>query len=237
MRRVDNSIMIGLLLAMTVFVATHLLMSHPLRGAMLNKLGDGGFLLIYSLVSFASFSWMLHARNAVTDDPTLWVGSSGIWHLATILMWFASILLAGSLFKNPAFPDPTAGDRAVGQPEGVFAITRHPMLWSFIIWSLTHSALWGTVANLIVAGGILLLSVVGMIGQDAKKLRLQGPRWREWMTATALIPFTGQLSGRISWRAVWPGWRALLLGTFFWLVASWVHQPLGGPTAGIWLWW
>jgi len=225
-----------LALAMASFVGTHLLMSHPFRHSLVARLGEGPFLGIYSLVSVLTLGWVVWAR--LTGDPgeLLWVADPWLWELANFAMLIADILLVGSLLGNPAFPDPRSPEKPIGDPRGVFAITRHPMLWSFMIWALVHGILWGSVANLIVAAGIFLLSLVGALGQDAKKLALQGTRWKSWMDRTAFLPFAGQFGGRIAWREIWPGWTALLGGLALLVIATWAHPVLGGPPAGIWRW-
>lgn len=226
----------NLALATGAFVGTHLILSHPLRPWLAGRLGEARFLGLYSLVGLATFGWLIWARLETPSMPSLWLAGPGLWDLATILMLLAAILLAGSLVGNPAAPDPTGNMKPIGAARGVYAITRHPMMWSFILWAVIHILLWGSAANLIVSGGVLLLAVIGSIGQDAKKLRLQGDRWRDWMNRTACIPFAGQVSGRISWSAAWPGWGTLIAGIVIWLAAAWAHAPLGGPVSGIWRW-
>jgi len=225
-----------LALATFAFVGSHLLLSHPLRMPLVGRFGEKAFLGIYVLVAWLTFVPLVWARYTVREDYLLWIAPNWVWDVATVLMLLAAILLVGSMRGNPAFPDPKAPSGPIGDPRGVFAITRHPMLWSFILWALIHIWLWGSIANLIVAIGVLVLSLAGAIGQDAKKLKLQGQRWRDWMDRTAFIPFAGQFSGRISWRATAPGWRATLIGVLIGLAATWVHPLLGGPIAGIWRW-
>jgi uncharacterized membrane protein len=226
----------SLALATAAFVGSHLLLSHPLRAPLVARIGERGFMGIYVLVAWLTFIPLVWTRYTVDDDQLHWIAPDWGWDLATFLMLLATILLVGAMFGNPAFPDPKGVAKPAGDPQGVFAITRHPMFWSFILWALIHIWLWGSTANLIVAGGILVLSIAGAIGQDAKKLKLQGQRWRDWMDRTAFVPFAGQLAGRISWAATAPGWWATLIGTAIWLAATWAHPLLGGSLAGIWRW-
>src|SRR3546814_777828 len=126
--------------------------------------------------------------------------------------------------------------KAPDRPIGVLAITRHPMMWAFMIWAAVHVILWGSAANLILSSGILVLALVGSLGQDVKKRRLLGPDWIEWQRKTAYVPFAGQFSGRIPWGDARPGAFAIIGGTLFWLAATWAHTPAGGPAAGVWRW-
>ncbi|MGE0180067.1 MAG: NnrU family protein [Sphingomonas sp.] len=220
---------VGLALATLAFVGTHLAMSHPLRAALVARLGERGFLGLYSLVSFATLGWMILVwRGTVASEP-LWLAPPWWWPLASALMLIASILLVGSLLGNPAFPNPGAGAREIPPPRGVFAITRHPMNNSFILWALVHISLLGSARNLIVAGGILILAVAGSIGQDRKKARLLGEPWRGWQAQTSFLPFAALTRGRARWRAAFPGWIALTGGVALWALVTSYHAPTVSP--------
>ncbi len=229
--------MTGLALALLAFVGTHFLMSHPLRAPMVARLGAGGFMAVYVLVSFATLGWAASAfRQAPLGEP-LWIAGGALWVPATLLMLLGSILFAGSLAGNPALPDPRGAQLAMGEPHGVLAITRHPMMWGFTAWAVTHALVSPRPPVLLLTTAIAVLALGGAAGQDAKKRVLMGNAWTHWVSRTAFVPFAGQLGGRIGWAAAWPGWVVLIGGTALWLVATWAH-PLGGAgvAAGIWRW-
>jgi uncharacterized membrane protein len=216
----------SLALATIAFVGTHLLMSHPLRLKMVQNLGDQGFQIVYSVVSFLTLGWMIWAYRSIRNSEPLWIAPSWVWTAASGVMLLASILLVGSLIRNPAFPQPGGADKKpIRAATGVFAITRHPMNWSFILWALTHIALWGSPRNLIVALGILVLASGGSIGQDRKKLSVVGPRWREWMDRTSFVPFGAVVARRARLRDAIPGWIAVGGGFLLWLGVTWWHAP------------
>ena len=225
-----------LALATASFVGTHLLLSHPLRAPLVARLGATGFLGVYSLIAFATLGWTVLAFRAAPADSLLWIAPVGLWHLASLVMLLAAILLAGSLIGNPAAVDPTGSVRIPDRARGVYAITRHPMMWSFILWALVHAALWPTGRTLILTGGIALLALIGPLGQDRKKARLIGQPWRAGQGRTSFIPFGALRSGRADWRAIWPGPVALLGGIALWLAATWAHPRLGAPLVPPWLW-
>ena len=215
----------SLALATLAFVGTHLLMSHPLRAGLVRSLGEKGFALAYSLIAFVTLGWMILAWRAVDDATLLWFAPEWWRQAASVILLLASILLVGSLVKNPAFPHPGGADRTARPATGVFAITRHPMNTSFILWALVHISLWGSWRNLIVASGILVLAVAGSIGQDRKKRALHARTWGDWEARTSFLPFGALLSGRASWRAAAPGWIALGGGFLFWLAVTAFHAP------------
>lgn len=229
--------MTALAIACLVFVGSHFLLSHPLRAWLVARLGAQGFLGVYSLVALGSFGWVIHAFGRVPATNPAYIPGDAGWAVASLVMWLASVLFAGSLIGNPALPAPGAAQAAMRPPAGVFAITRHPMMWGFALWAIVHMALWPTPENHILSSAILLLALGGSAGQDAKKAALLGDAWRGWQAGTAFVPFAGQLSGRISWRAAWPGLTVLVAGTTLWLAATWAHVPLGARlAAGIWRW-
>ena len=218
----------GLALATIAFVGTHFLMSHPLRLTLVGNLGEGGFRLLYSLVSFATLGWMILAFPGADAVP-LWIAPAWAWAATSLVMLLASILLVGSFVRNPAFPHPGAEKQLKRAATGVFAITRHPMNWSFILWALVHISVWGSPRNLIVAGGILILALFGSIGQDRKKLLTLGESWQGWQSRTSFIPFGALLARRVKWSAANPGWIALLGGFLLWLGVTGFHAPLASP--------
>jgi len=224
---------VSLALATLAFVGTHLVMSHPLRDALVARLGERGFLGLYSLICFATLGWMILAWRAAIDSIPMWVAPSWWWPIASAIMLVASILLVGSQIGNPALPRPGARVKDIPPPKGVFAITRHPMNTSFMIWAAVHALQWGSARNLIVAGGIFLLALLGSIGQDAKKVRLIGQPWRDWQARTSFVPFAALLQGKVRWSAAFPGWIALVGGLVLWALVTSFHAPMVSPLGGL----
>lgn len=218
------SAMAALLLAATAFVGMHFLLSHPLRDALVARLGENAFRILYSLIALASFGGMLWAYRAIGDQSPLWSAPNWFDPVAGLLMWLGSILFAGSFVGNPAL----AGARAQSAPRGVLAITRHPMMWGFAIWALVHVAIIATPKALILDGGILVLALAGAAGQDRKKARIAGQDWHDWTARTAFVPFARGLAA--------PGLLAAVAGTILFLAATWAHGPLAGMPTGPWRW-
>jgi uncharacterized membrane protein len=224
-----------LIIALTAFVGAHFLLSHPLREPLAAKLGAAGFQGVYSLVALATLGWAVLAFRAAPSGEPLWAVGDGLWAVSTVLMLAASILLLGSFVRNPALPAPGAAKLASQPARGVFAITRHPMMWSFALWSLSHVLVSPRPAVIVLCTFVVLLALVGAAGQDVKKAKLMGAAWRDWSSRTSYWPFAGQVSGRIPWS--FPGMHAIGGGLVVWLAATWAHPLAGaGTTAGIWRW-
>jgi uncharacterized membrane protein len=213
--------------AVAAFVGTHLLMSHPSRAPLVARLGQRGFLGLYTLVSFVTLGWVVWAMLTVGPEPFLWTAPLWAWWFAGAVMLVASNLLVGSLIGNPALPGMRPQDR---EPRGVFAVTRHPMMWSFALWAFAHALVWPQPSVLVLAAGMALLALAGAAGQDAKKSKLQPDFWPAWRAKTAFVPFSGPSPSR----AWWPGWGVMLGGLVLWLVATRLHPLLGTPAVGVW---
>ncbi|MGE8142326.1 NnrU family protein [Novosphingobium sp. NPDC080210] len=219
----------GLVAAAVAFVGTHFALSHPLRAPLVRMAGDKGFQAAYSLVAFATLGWLVVAFRAATGGAMLWDGfASAPWIAATVLMLVASVLLVGSFMGNPALPAPNAAEVAARGPHGVFHVTRHPMMWSFALWSASHLLVSPTPRVLVLTLAIAALALIGSHLQDRKKQVLMGHAWADWEAKTSYWPRLGGLAkaGAVPW----------LGGMALWLIASWAHGPLIAVPAGAWRW-
>jgi uncharacterized membrane protein len=217
----------SLLAASLAFVGTHFALSHPLRAPLVRIFGEKGFLPLYSLVALATFVWMVLAFRAAPPGDLGGSGEIG-WIVVTLLTIPALVLFLGSLRGNPAFPKPGAAEAIDRAPTGVFAVTRHPMMWGFALWAISHIVLWWSTRTLIVAGAILFLALVGAHMQDRKKAALTGEAWTGWQARTSYWPRWGALFGA--------GWLLWLLALALWLVITWSHIHAAGVPAGVWRW-
>jgi uncharacterized membrane protein len=213
-----------LIVASVAFVGTHFLMSHPLRAGMVGALGEKGFAAVYSLVSLLTFGWMIWVYpDATVEAPApLWDAGQAGAIIATVLMWLGSVLFMGSLRRNPALPRPGRPIQRFDDPNGVYAITRHPMMWGFALWAIVHAIVNPTKAGLVLSAAIAFLALVGAVMQDKKKETLLGDLWRGWESKTSFVPYGRGLKSADGF--------ALASGTLVWLGATWVHKP----PVGVW---
>jgi uncharacterized membrane protein len=215
------TLQMGLLFSVLALIGTHLLMSHPLRAPLVRAMGERGFQLVYSLIAFVTLGGAIYYYRAIGREPQLWPVSEAYWIVGTLLTWLGAILFVGSFVGNPALPG-ARGPK--GPPSGVFAITRHPMMWGFALWGVVHLLVVAMPKALVLDGGIIFLALVGAAGQDRKKGARYGARWHDWTAQTAFVPFTRGLAS--------PGLFAFIGGTLFLLVAAWLHPMAVGP----WRW-
>ena len=224
----------GLALAAIAFVGSHFLLSHPLRGPLVRVLGERAFAALYSLVALATFVWLVVAYRGAPATAPLWPVGGALWALVTLVMLVASILFMGSLIKNPALPNPGSPGTPPSAATGVFAVTRHPMMWGFALWALCHIAVFPTAANIVLCGALLVLALCGAALQDRKKEKLQPDTWPAWEAKTSYWPFAAIASGKARFGGFRPhDWAG---GVVLWLAATWAHIPAAGIAAGIWRW-
>lgn len=212
------------------FIGTHFALSHPFRAPLVKRLGAGGFMGLYSLVALGTFAWMVLAFRAVPAGAAPWWNGSGdlAWALASAVMLVASVLLVGSLRGNPALPDPRAADLARRRPRGIFVVTRHPMMWSFALWSAAHLLVSPSPRVAVLTLAIAALALIGSRLQDTKKIQQMGGSWGIWERHTSFLPRLSALpkAGPVAW----------IGGAALWLGATWLHGWLIGMPAGLWRW-
>lgn len=221
------------LAAAGLFVGTHFLLSHPLRRSLVSAIGEKGFTGVYSIVALITLGLTIRAYRAAPITAPLWDVGDGLWMIATVAMLLASVLLLGSLVRNPALPGARVG-AATADARGVYAVTRHPMMWAFAIWGASHILVYPVAKNIILTGAIIVLALGGAALQDRKKEALDPQGWPAWERRTSYLPFAAIVARRATFGGF--GGHALGGGLVVWLVATWAHIPLVGWPAGIWRW-
>jgi uncharacterized membrane protein len=103
-------------------------------------------------------------------------------------MALAFILFVASFVQ----PSPAGMAPAALTPRGVQRITRHPMVMSFVVFSLVHLLPNGSVADVAFFGGFAAFALIGAAHQDQRK-RVTGPAgYAAFCEQTPFLPFTGR---------------------------------------------
>ena len=174
-----------------LFGLTHMgLSSVRVRSSLMARLGNRGFLMLYSVVALACFVPMVSIYVAGRHaGPLLWfVGASpGLWLLGYAGMGVALALVAagGSRLRPPAAlggrPAPLAG---------VLRITRHPVFMGAGLFGLMHLLMAPINATeLAFFGGFPIFALLGCAHQDQRRLAVEGSAYREFHDTTAFLPF------------------------------------------------
>lgn len=197
----------GSILAVTLgtiaFVCLHFLLSHPLRGALVGLVGEKAFSGVYSLIVALAFASMVYA-HATAPYVAIWGDPMWAHHLLPLIMVPAVLLVVlGLTSKNPIL-GPQGAAALANTGHGATAITRHPMLWGFALWTAGHMLANGDQATVILTAGILVLSLGGALAIDAKKRRALGVPYEAFMAHTSFVPFVAMAQGRarLDWREI-----------------------------------
>jgi uncharacterized membrane protein len=193
-------------IATAAFLATHFVSSTPLRPALVRSMGERQYQGLYSLAALATLVWMGFAYAAAPREM-LWTGPR--W-LPAAVMPFAFVLLACGFWRNPTIVGADKLLRSDDPARGMIRITRHPIMWAFMLWSASHVLARGDVKALIFFGGLFLLAALGTILMDSRKK--SNPDWARFAAVTSNIPFVAIAQGRnhIVWREI--GWLRPLIG-------------------------
>jgi uncharacterized membrane protein len=215
-----------LLLATAAFLATHFVASTPLRPKLVAAIGEWPYRGLYSAVALVTLGWMIWAYSRAPRE-ILWTGARWV---PEIVMPVALVLLACGFWRNPTI---VGADRLLKSDDparGAIRITRHPIMWAFMLWAAAHILARGDLRALVFFGAFLVLAGLGTLLMDARKQ--QNPDWPRFAALTSNIPFVAIAQGRnrVVWREI--GWTRPLIGLVF-FVALFVLHPwiLGGARA------
>ena len=216
------------LYAAIVFLAIHLLPGTPIRGRAVKAMGEGPYRGLFSLISAIVLAWLAVAYGAAPYEE-IWPQAPWTRWVPLIVMPFALVLfVAGLTSRNPSM----AGmERAVDQQfavGGILTITRHPLLWSFALWSLAHLPPNGDRASLWMFGSLALLALAGMAMIDRRKGEEIGAAWGPILMRTSAIPFLAAMQGRtkVDWRGI--SWWRPVLGLFLYALILGGHRHVFG---------
>jgi uncharacterized membrane protein len=195
----DESVdMTEFLLAITLFLIAHVVPpAPPVRTRLIAWLGRTAYLVGYSLVSLALIAWII---IAALRAPYLALWTPAPWQtLVPILVMPVAtwLLFAGLIEPNPLSISfrPADSETELGP---VVTVTRHPVLWAFLLWAASHIPPNGDVVSVILFGGMTLLAIAGFAVVDSRAhQRLGEKRWQSLTTPTSVLPFAAILDGRM----------------------------------------
>ena len=213
---------VHLALATTSFLVTHFVPSTPLRPALVRAMGEWPYRGLYSLVAFATLGWMIWAYAQAPLEP-LW---PGLRLVPLLVMPFAFVLLACGYSRNPTMVGADKLLKSDDPARGMIRITRHPLMWAIILWSLAHVLARGDVKSVIFFGGLFALAALGTASMDQRKK--SNPDWPRFERATSNLPFLAVAQGRnhVNWAEI--GWLRPAIGLALFAAVFLLHPWLFG---------
>lgn len=155
------------------FDGIHFLISGTeLRDKIVGSVGERPFQGLFSLMSLIGIVWLSRAYRQA-EYLQLWAEPQALRSVALIVMLVAFFFVV--LAFTSSNPTAVGGGALLTEKEpakGIQRITRHPFLWSVVLWSFTHLVLNGDLASLIFFGSFLILAVEDLFRsiENARKL-------------------------------------------------------------------
>ncbi len=217
-----------MLVSSSVFFLLHLFPATPLRGRLIAFAGEGPYSGVFSLLSIIALWWLVRAFEATPFGGNFWAEPAWwLWLEAAIVLFALMLIVGGLLTPNPSAP---GGGKLIGQQDlthGVFAVTRHPVMWGIAIWAIAHAISEATVRGFVFFGTFAATALIGSWLQQRRK-KAEIPAWAGFEARTSYLPFLAIIQGRakLSLKAI--GWWRIAVAVILWAAILHFHDRLFG---------
>ena len=206
-----------------LFAGSHVWLASPrLRARLVERLGERGFFVVFSLVAAVLWSLLIHqfAIDRLGGPPGLGLGSTPYLRWPLMVLATGGLTLAGAgIAAYPRLPS-ALFDQPIRMPYGIERVSRHPFFAGFTVFALAHVLLVTHLVSTVFFAGLALLALIGARFQDRKLAQRRGVAYTAYLDRTSFWPFASQLRGEPLVARELP-WYALA-GSL--LVALWFRQ-------------
>ena len=225
-----------LAIAGLVFLGIHIVPATPLRRTVVAAIGEGPYMALFSLVSLIVIWWWVRAFNATAPDASLWTTPNWWpWIKAVVLLLGAVLFVGGLSSPNPTLPNRGALLERPGVAQGIFAVTRHPLMWSFGLWGVAHLISQSNWRGFWFFGLFALTAIGGAVAQEWRKSETYGASWDRFTAKTSFVPMLAVLQGRARFSMAEIGWWRIGVAVLLWAILLFLHPWLFGvaPLPGL----
>ncbi len=227
---------INLCLLWLLFGLSHIALSiQVVRSRMVNLLGEGWFILCYSMIAITTFYCLVsyYADNRPSHEVGFGYSLSGLTgYIGAVLILLGMALLNTCITGYISSPMAVFSQK-INSPTGIQRITRHPFLSGFALIFTAHLMFSSAHMNAIFFGGFVVLCVAGMIHQDKKLLSTKGDVYRQYLAQSSAFPFLAIIQGRQKLEFNELPWPTLLMGGTLAIVLYYIHGSLM-KSGGLW---
>lgn len=139
-----------LICGLILFLGIHSvsIFAHNWRNAQVKKLGIVTWKVIYSLISVAGLALITVGYLDARPQPiTIWSPPSWAWLITVYFSLVSLILVAAAYIPNNAFKTKL----------------KDPMLVGVIVWAICHLTTIGSLAGILLFGGVLIWGIMDLI--------------------------------------------------------------------------
>jgi uncharacterized membrane protein len=188
-----------------LFGGTHIgLTMSPVRQRLARRLGDLGFIVVYSAVAIVTFAALVHyvaLHRFAEPQASLLLTIPPVRGALIALSVIGFSLFITAVLVYPRLPMATFRHR-ITPARGVQQITRHPFFSGIAIWAAAHALLAPSGATFVFFCGLVVLAFVGGMHQDRRLVAELGDPYGAYVAATSFWPFVAVIAKRqeIRWR-------------------------------------
>ena len=188
---------VRLLLAALVWFLLHAAVAGTgLRFALIARFGEKAYRGGFALASIAALWWLVMEYRHAPFIP-LWLTPRPLYYFPLVIVPVAFVFLVGAF----TLPSPTAvgGERFLveGDPaRGLLRVTRHPFLWSVVLWSVSHLLVNADMGSLVFFSSLGLTALRGTFDIDRKRRRTNAEGFARFEAKTSNIPFAALAQGK-----------------------------------------
>ncbi|WKW52401.1 NnrU family protein [Rhodomicrobium lacus] len=221
----------ALYIASAAFFALHLLPSTPARPRALAMVGEGVYTAIFSILSVILLWLLAREFNAADYGAKLWLLPAWwLWIKAFLILFAYVLIFAGVLTPNPSSPGSANSLENPDIANGIFAITRHPVMWGVAIWALTHMISQSTWRGFAFFGSFAATALIGSWLQQRRK-RASVPGWADFEARTSFFPFLALIENRAALRLKSIAWGPVAVAVIAWGAVLHYHGWIFGTPA------
>lgn len=184
-----------LILGLVLFLGIHSIriVSEGTRTRLLQRMGDGGYKGLYTVISLAGFALVIWGYGLARQQPVaLWTPVLWARHLAILLTLVSFIFIAAAYVPGNA----------------IKARLHHPMVLGVKVWAFAHLLANHTLADGLLFGGFLLWAAMSFRAARARD-RAHGTTYAPGRAMPTMITV---VAGGVGW-AVFAMWlHTLLIG-------------------------
>ncbi len=193
----EPAITVGLL--WLLFGGMHIgLATRRTRAALVARLGEGGFMALFSALASMSFAGLIayYAAHRFDGAPGPALGSVPAlrWTLMALVVIGIALIAAGSV-AYPGSPYDSFGE-TTRPPRGIERVSRHPFFAGTVLLAVPHALLATHLVGTVVFAGFALLAILGAWHQDAKLRGRRGKPYADYLAASSALPFAAIAAGR-----------------------------------------